>query len=213
MPSLTKAGWILVPPSSVPNPEPSISRSAAQRRHSEHDPDAACVGLQPEVLGVLLQMSCSERRRCHCITVEEGVARSVSRVLPDAPQPAQDCSAIDFCQSSEFRCRAAGDITLSMPTQKGTVTQLWTCALLTRLLRFSPVHACRNPPLSNHVSPDSAQSCLPQNNFIQRPRPNGPVRRLRNPSTISFTISFNVCVDSMHQGWMRLSIVSKSGLR
>ncbi|CAG9212980.1 hypothetical protein BvRS1_12670 [Burkholderia vietnamiensis] len=41
MPSLTKAGWILVPPSSIPNPVPSISRSAAQRRHSEHDPDAA----------------------------------------------------------------------------------------------------------------------------------------------------------------------------
>lgn len=41
MPSLTKAGWILFPPSSIPNPEPSISRSAAQRRYSEHDPDAA----------------------------------------------------------------------------------------------------------------------------------------------------------------------------
>lgn len=69
-----------------------------------------------EVHGVLLQKSCSERRRCHCITVEEGVARSVSRLLPGAPQPARDCSAIDFRQSSEFRRRAAGDITLSMPT-------------------------------------------------------------------------------------------------
>ncbi|MCA8059630.1 hypothetical protein [Burkholderia cepacia] len=76
----------------------------------------AMAALRPEVLGVLLQMSCSERRRCHCITVEEGVARSVSRLLPGAPQPARDCSAIDFRQSSEFRRRAAGDITLSMPT-------------------------------------------------------------------------------------------------
>lgn len=63
-----------------------------------------------------LVLECSERRRCHCITVEEGVARSVSRLLPGAPQPARDCSAIDFRQSSEFRRRAAGDITLSMPT-------------------------------------------------------------------------------------------------
>ena len=52
-----------------------------------------------------------------------------------------------------------------------------------------------------------------QNNFPQRERTNGPVQRIRNPSTTSLMIGLDACLDSMDEGWARISIASKTGLR
>ncbi|WP_251031703.1 hypothetical protein [Paraburkholderia strydomiana] len=74
MPALTKAGWILFPPVS----SPILSRLSRLARINDGILDMIQTPhewiIDKRYLALLLQMSRSQRRRCHCIAVEETVA-------------------------------------------------------------------------------------------------------------------------------------------